>query len=301
MNSLSNNQACPTLTSADFFRPDEDVFIHKCTSCPEFVGVMHSHKFIEIVYVISGRATHHVGNKSYGVKKGDLIVINFDTPHAFCADDDTEPFDAYDLMFTPDFFSASAIGGGDFETLSSSFLFYSLFPGNKPLGPDLRLSERSYAEFGSIFDKIYNEYTACEKGHIELIRSYTIELIIKMFRKMEKGEKPKISARQQSLIDSALGYLHENFKMQITAEDLAGRIFLSKDYFSKLFKNVTNMPVSVFLQKTRIEEACKMLVSTDRKISDIASECGFNDIKFFYTVFKKQIGTTPAQYRENAK
>ena len=116
---------------------------------------------------------------------------------------------------------------------------------------------------------------------------------------MEKGEKPAISARQQALIDSALTYLRENFKMQISAEDLAGRIFLSKDYFSKLFKNVTNMPVSAFLQKTRIEEACKMLASTDRKIGDIAEDCGFNDIKFFYTVFKKQIGTTPAQYRNN--
>ncbi|MBR2878149.1 MAG: helix-turn-helix domain-containing protein [Clostridia bacterium] len=296
-----NNQSCPTLTSADFFRPDEDVFIHKCTQCPEFVGVMHSHKFIEIVYVISGKATHRVGDKSYNVHKGDLIVINFDTSHAFFAEEDSEPFDAYDLMFTPNFFKASAINGGDFETLSTSFLFYSLFPGNKPLGPDLRLSERSYAEFGSIFDKIYNEYTAREKGHIELIRSYTIELIIKMFRKMEKGEKPKISARQQALIDSTLGYLRENFKMQITAEELAGRIFLSKDYFGKLFKNVTNMPVSVFLQKTRIEEACKMLVSTDRKIGDIAEDCGFNDIKFFYTVFKKQVGTTPAKFRENSK
>ena len=130
------------------------------------------------------------------------------------------------------------------------------------------------------------------------MRAYLTELIIKLFRQLD-SQRPEFTNSHQLLVEKAIEYMQENFKDHINLDEIVSGIFLSKDYFSKLFKNVTNMPVSAFLQKTRIEEACKMLASTDRKIGDIAEDCGFNDIKFFYTVFKKQIGTTPAQYRNN--
>ena len=128
-------------TGEDFFSPGECVYIHMSSEFPKFVGVRHKHKFIEIVYIISGKATHVVGDHQYSVSKGDLLIVNYDTPHAFYGDPDyPEVFDAYDLMFTPDFLDVSLIDDAGFEELGSSILFNSLFPEKEKIGPDLQLA-----------------------------------------------------------------------------------------------------------------------------------------------------------------
>ena len=288
----------PVLTGEDLFRSGESVFIHVSNDYPDFVGVLHKHRFIEIIYVISGEATHVVGSRQTIASKGDLFIINYDTPHAFYGDKSAkEPFVNYDLLFTPDFFDASMIGTNNFEALGSSFLFYSLFPEKQQFGPDLQLSGSSYNIFGELFNKIYLEYNNREKGYIDIIRAYVVELVIKMFRRMDNLSSNTISHKQKQIVNTALAYLHDNFNTHVTLEDLASRIFLSKDYFGRLFKDVTGMPVSTFLQQIRIEEAGKLLATSDRKIADIAEYCGFNDIKSFYNAFKKANGLTPGEYR----
>ncbi len=291
----------PVFTAESFFRPGESVYIHMSSEFPDFVGVLHKHEFIEIVYVLSGRGKHIAGDRISPVNKGDLFIINYETPHAFHGDASCpEAFAAYDLMFTPDFFDTSMIDSNSFESLQNSYLFYSLFPEEQEFKPDLQLSGSSYYLFGDIFNKIYLEYKGMEKGYVNMIRAYVIELILKILRKMDvSAESPdgRASGRQAETINMALEYLRSNYNTHITLEHLAAQTFLSKDYFGKLFKDVTGFPVSVLLQKIRIDQACVMLAKTDRKIADIAESCGFNDMKFFYSLFEKTMNLTPGEYR----
>lgn len=293
----------PVFTAGNFFRPGESVYIHISSEFPDFVGVLHKHEFIEIVYILSGQGRHIAGEKVSPANKGDLFIVNYDTPHAFHGDEScAEAFTAYDLMFTPDFFDASMIDSTSFESLRSSYLFYSLFPEEQEFKPDLQLSGHSYYLFGDIFNKIYLEYKGMEKGYINMIRAYVIELILKILRKMESSatapDSRAVSARQTETINMALDYLRNNYNTHITLEQLAAQTFLSKDYFGKLFKDVTGFPVSVLLQKIRIDHACVMLAKTNRTIADIAESCGFNDMKFFYSLFEKTMNLTPGEYRK---
>ncbi len=283
----------------EFFRPGESVYIQRSEQFPSFVGVMHKHHFIEIVYVLQGEAEHIVGENHYPVKRGDVIIINFDTPHMFRSLGDG--FSAYDFMFKPDFFDVADIGGANFESLSTSFLFYSLFPDETPLGSDLQLSPSASVEFAALFDKIYNEYRTRDKGYIDLIRAYGIELIIKLFRHLDKDRSRSISEKQRQLVLRAVEYLKDNFDSPVSIGDLAARTFLSKDYFGHLFKDTTGVSVSTFIQKLRVEEACRLLTATQRTVTDIALACGFSDMKFFYSCFKKLTGTTPARYRNSSE
>jgi len=287
-------QEIKVFTGEEFFRPGESVYIHRSEQFPGFIGVPHKHRFIEIVYVLQGEAEHIVGENRYAVRKGDVVIINYDTPHMF---QPSTNFSAYDFMFTPDFFDASALPGDSFDALSSSFLFYSLFPEETPLGSDVQLSSAASVEFADLFDKIYREYKGQDKGYIALIRAYGIELITKLFRYLEKDRRRSISEKQYQIVTQAVAYLKDNFDSRITLGDLAARTFLSKDYFGHLFKDATGVTVSAFLQKLRIEEACRLLSTSDRTVTDIALACGFNDMKHFYQCFKKLTGTTPARYR----
>lgn len=290
----------PVFTGEEFFRPNEHVYIHKASDYPDFIGIAHKHLFIEIVYVISGTARHVVGNREYRVSRGDLCIINYDTPHAFYGSDSKEdPFDAYDLMFTPDFFDSALMLEGSFESIGSSFLFYSLFPKEQPFQPDLHVTGQTYYELGELFRKIHAEYQMRKQGYIDIIRAYVIELIVKIFRTMNKSESMHISQRQKKIVQSAMEYLRNHYQAHITTEILASRVFLNKDYFGKLFRDATGMPVSVLLQRIRIEEACRLLRETNQTVADIAQQCGFSDIKNFYTVFKRQRSMTPGAYRRS--
>jgi len=289
----------PIFALQDFSRKGESVYIHISTNFPDFVGVLHKHEFIEIVYIISGNATHMVGNHKYSVSKGDLCIINFDTPHAFVSDPGEE-FVAYDLMFTTGFVDSSLLAD-NFETIGSSYLFYSLFPEEYSYQPDLHLVGSSFSAFGEIFNKIYFEYQAKNQGYVEIIRAYIIELIVKMLRKIDKSEQHRISPRQEQIVQNALDYLREHYNTHITTKVLASSAFLNKNYFGKLFRDITGKPVSLFLQEIRIEEACNLLCTTDMKIHDLAFLCGYDDLKNFYTAFKKVMGVTPGVYRQSIK
>lgn len=292
-----DEQGIPVFTASSMFRPGENMYIHMSSQLSEYVGVRHKHAFLEIVYVISGSAVHETAAGSYTVSRGDVVVINYDTPHAFHALEEESPFNAYDLMFTPDFLDTSLIRVHDFEELCSSFLFYSLFPWQREVGPDLHLSGSGYGEFGELFNRIYLEFSGRQRGYLSLLRAYVTELIIKLFRSMESSARERISPHQKETVESAVAYLRENYRTHITLEDLAMHIFLNKDYLNRIFREETGLPINAFLQKLRVYEASRLLCSTNLAVAQIGSACGFGDTKTFYTAFKRQMGMTPGQYR----
>ena len=262
----------PVFTSEDFFRENESVYIQLSDEFKEYVGIVHKHEFIEIVYIISGRATHIVDGKSYQVKKGDISVINRKEEHCFLADEEyEEKFIAYDLMFTPDFLQGDMLSGEDFSILSNSFLFYSLFPDENGYIRRLNLIENCNFEFGSIFDKIYYEYKNRQTGYLNLIRVYTAELIIKLFRKIESSEKSSLTQSQRDIVKSVIDYIKTNYNISIRMEDISSKLFFNKNYIGKLFKQETGMPVSDFIREIRINEACRQLRETDKTVIEIAS------------------------------
>jgi AraC family L-rhamnose operon transcriptional activator RhaR len=81
-------------------------------------------------------------------------------------------------------------------------------------------------------------------------------------------------------------------------EELSMLAFLSPSHFCRLFKEYTGLTVSEYTQRLRIEEACRLLKMSDKKVIDVAADVGYKDIKHFNQVFKKIIGKTPRDYRK---
>ncbi len=288
----------PVITENQVFRPGENICVQFPPQHSDFVGVIHKHTFIEIVYVVSGSATHIVSDREVQASKGDLFIINYDTPHAFFPNED-EPFLAYDLMFTPGFLDTSLLNNVRMESIHSSFLFYSLFP-SQQMGPDVHITGSSYNEFGELFGKMHLEFINRENGYIDILRAYVVELIIKIFRKMDTDVLSEQASRQSQIVDQALTYLKQNYQKHLSLDDFAAQVFLSKDYFSRLFRETTGVPINTYLKKVRIEEACKLLVNTDYTVDHVAELCGFSDTKNFYLNFKKYTGLTPKQYKQSS-
>ena len=289
-----------TLTKNDFSMSGENFHIEMSNDYPYYIGVPHSHEFIEIVYVISGSAIHSVEGKSAKAKRGDLFIINTDTTHCFLTDDtDSEPLISYDLKFTPEFFDASLSEAKDFESLNNIFMFYTLFHSHEEHMPSLSVSGDLFSEFGELFNKIYLEFTQKEKGYLEIIRAYLTELIIIAFRKSENQSKKALPNANSHIVDYISTYIKNNFSSSISIKKLSSEVGLNADYMGRIFKEKTGNTISETIQKVRIANACEFLSSTDDTIDDISRKCGFEDERFFYKVFSRFMGMTPGVYRKN--
>lgn len=284
------------LKKNDFFETNEDVFIQLSDNA-DFNNVVHYHNFIELIYVISGTATHKIEGKSYPVKKGNVIIVNNNVPHSFSFDTMSEDgFITYDLLFTPNFFNVSGMENNEFYSLASSYLFSSVFEEFKSQDSLQNLIKTNSKEFHSIFRKIHSEYTRKEKGFQNIIRAHLIELIIKIFREIDK-KQPTFTQSHRKLVEKAIDHMRENYKSHISLDDIVSEMFLSKNYFRQIFKKTTGISISSYIQELRITEACRLLESSTESLTEIAAKCGFNDTKFFYQTFKKAIGMTPSEYR----
>ncbi len=286
------------LKKNEYFKDDEQIFIHRSDNT-EFNGFLHKHNFIEVVYVLQGSAIHTVDDMSYPVKRGNVVLIDHGVPHSFAHDvGEEEQFLTYDLLFTPDFFNISVLENNEFYTLASSYLFSSAFAEFKSSKIPQNLIKTHSKEFKILFEKIYSEYTKREAGFQSIIRAYLIEIIIKIFREIDKNQ-PTFTKSHQELVEKAIEHMRCNYDKHISLDEIASGIFLSKNYFRQIFKKTTGCSISSFMQELRINEACRLLETTSLSSAAVSYKCGFNDVKFFYLTFKKAMGMTPADYRKS--
>lgn len=101
---------------------------------------------------------------------------------------------------------------------------------------------------------------------------------------------------KEAVIQKALDYIHTHYAEDLNREDLADIVFLSPSYFSKLFKQVTNMSFTDYLITVRMEEAIKLL-STQTKIGDIGIKVGYQSRNRFFINFRQYTGYSPTEYR----
>ncbi|MDP4160141.1 MAG: response regulator [Bacillota bacterium] len=98
-------------------------------------------------------------------------------------------------------------------------------------------------------------------------------------------------------IEKSLQYIHDNFKQKLPLQLVASKVFLNPQYFSRIFKKEVGVTYIDYVNKLKIEYACKLLETTDYPAYRISSECGFTDPSYFNRVFVQQMNMTPKAYR----
>ncbi|MBC7960390.1 MAG: response regulator [Vallitaleaceae bacterium] len=103
------------------------------------------------------------------------------------------------------------------------------------------------------------------------------------------------------IIEKSQEYILNNLKADITLNSISEYVHLSSAYFSRIFKEETGENFSNYLTRVRIEHAMKLLCDGVYKANEVSSIIGFNDVKYFYKVFRKHTGLTPTEYRSLKK
>ncbi|MGI6239487.1 MAG: helix-turn-helix domain-containing protein [Christensenellales bacterium] len=260
--------------------------------------MLHHHDFIEIAFVESGYGWHVLNGRPMLARPGDLFVINHGDVHYYLAEYEST-LSIYNLIFRPGFFDLSLIGSRSFEDVVNHFLLRTFRDDGFEHSLACRFYDAERERVLALFRDMLREYEQHEPGFEELIRSWTIEILIYLFRKMRAGEMivPERKTMRNYMFDAIFDYLRKNYAEPVTLDRLAMMAFLSPKYFSRVFKEQTGMTFTEYVQGLRVKRACELLEEGDLNLCQIAQSVGYADYKSFLRVFKKITGESPSDYR----
>ncbi|WP_271814234.1 response regulator [Clostridium beijerinckii] len=161
----------------------------------------------------------------------------------------------------------------------------------------LKLVQTYAFDIEEIFGENFNAYSYLESfNSIHEVKKWIIEKAIGI-NSYIKRERINSS---MMLIEKAKQYIKENYSdYDVSVEKLCSKLHVSPTYFSTMFKKETGTSFVNYLTATRLEEAVKLLNTTDDKTYMIAEKVGYPEANYFSYVFKKQFGVSPSKYRKN--
>jgi AraC family transcriptional regulator, L-rhamnose operon transcriptional activator RhaR len=262
----------------------------------------HAHNYVEIAFVEEGNGIHKIANEGLPCSRGDLYLLNNQVKHQFIPDPGTELVIS-NCIFLPEFFDYSLVGSKSIQTLSNIFLFRSFLVDEPFPYIGIHVEDEVYPWLKSLVDGIRREYQSEEMGYLELIRAYMIELMIFILRRSQSLTGPGTSvgpAKDANGIirDKVIAYIESHFTDDVTIGELSVLAFLSPAQLCRVFRQTTGSTVREFMQKTRIEVACRMLCETGKSITDISLSVGYRDFKYFTRLFTRSMGMTPSAFRK---
>ncbi|MCQ2981338.1 MAG: AraC family transcriptional regulator [Treponemataceae bacterium] len=103
------------------------------------------------------------------------------------------------------------------------------------------------------------------------------------------------------MVRQALNYINTHLSSDIHLPEIASAINVSPNYLSAVFNRETEMSISTYINRRRIEKAVELLETSNASIEDIATFVGFSDMNYFTRVFKGIKGVTPSDFRKHGK
>lgn len=282
--------------------PPQEIIVHRPSESfrwnmhdyPHHLAKWHMHPEFELHLIQASSGTMMVGDHVGPFGEGCLVLTGPDVPHNWVSDlpaDGRVPDRDVLIQFTQRFADRMCEGFPEMEdvrTLLSEAAFGVLFSGGT-------------ARFGGEMLR--------EIGRVQGARRLVLFMELMLLLAERPSERVTLSRRATALasvqveerIERALGYIADNYASEIRLGTVAELCGMEPSAFSRWFKKQTGHTFAKFVNRTRIYAACTRLTDTDRSITDICFEVGFNNIANFNRQFAKFCEQTPSAYRRFAR
>jgi AraC-like DNA-binding protein len=272
----------------------ENSFLVRYVEVPHTVDKFHFHKEYEILYNIENSGTRFVGDSIRRFSNGDLVLVGPHIPHYWHSDD--KYFEGLeDLMakvvliqFDEEFLGEKFIEMPEMQNIRTLF---------SKASHGIRFKGRDATKIGDKIIQI-SEETGWKKMllMIEMLCLMSESKDFELLSSRGFTEASKF-ANQEKMSD-LFNFMVTNYNRDLKLEEIADRANMNTSAFCRYFKKTTSKTFSHALNEVRIGFACKEMINSDKSISEIAFECGYNNISYFNRVFKMIKHVTPQKYRE---
>ena len=254
---------------------------------------IHYHTMIEISLILRGNGLYKTGNAVYSIEQGDIFFFRPNEAHCI-TDIEESGMELLNLHIAPYYLYTNfqnALNTNYIKILASNFPLKS----NK-INDTLPCEQ--IEELKSLILSICREFEQKQNDYATLVNNYISAILILFSRTYKNIQFSKSEKQNYQKLLHAIRYIDTHYKEDVTLDNLAKKVAYSRCYFSSIFKKCMGMSIWDYISIKRIEEALTLIKPTDKNITDIALECGFNNPANFNKLFKKYTNVTPKVFRK---
>jgi AraC-like DNA-binding protein len=235
------------------------------------------HENVEILYVTHGSGVITCDTAHHEVSEGDFVVINANCIHAFHTE---APLFIYQCLIVDRAFCLA----NHFDTNRIRFA---------PVFRD--------EEIARLMKCLHDEYTPPYRAdfRVQMIRAIVLQIMARLCCEHSlPDETLKTDTHLLSCIKQAIGYIHAQSHRDLPLEEVATLVGLSKFYFAREFRRITDHTFVTYVNLVRCEHAKRLLAANNMRIGEIGRACGFENQSYFTRLFRKSVGMLPSEYRQ---
>lgn len=247
----------------------------------------HSHDFEELIIGIEGQLEHFIDFKTSVFDAPFVSFVTKRKVHRVQPKPKKGKCNMWAVRFKSEFIP------------ETTFQLYSLYHNNANLvlKPD------------TCFKRLV---TLCEMMHGEMqqptpdysVIRHLLSALFTMIESERRKQQPEgnTAFKTQSMtFNNFLKILEENFRRPEGVEFYAEKLFMSSRNLNLICQNILQQSVSEIIETRKLIEAKNLLASTDKSVSEIGFDLGYNEKSYFTNVFKKKSGQTPTEFRDKMK
>lgn len=252
------------------------------------MDAFHFHKKYEVYYLVSGRRTYFIGDSSYLIEAGSLVLLDKDEPHKTGSPDD-QPHCRFVINFSDNYI----------ESINSQLEDVDLFRVFQTRIKVLVLTESQQVQVEKHLNRMLESDAQGSAEAVAINRLQLCELLLmaSQFMKMQTKVSPQPIEITNPTVNAIIQYLSTHYQQKLNLQTIANHFALSPNYVSRIFKNATNASIIDYINSVRMHEAKKLLEETSDHISSIATQVGYNTTTHFTRTFKNLTGLSPQSYR----
>ncbi|RLD32717.1 MAG: hypothetical protein DRI73_06645 [Bacteroidetes bacterium] len=251
----------------------------------------HLHDCLEINRIVSGSAKIFVNGRTISVSTGDILLFSSHELHSWAVSTEGAEWKVF-------MFDKSLIWPDTFNLMEYKYLLPFIYIGKSDIGK-LKADREITDKVRILLKNIdYLFYEKNEGFELE-IKANLLLVLSKLYSYYSLKEDIDTQYKKNNFnkLYTIQKHIKEHLFEPITLETAAKMAGMQKNYFSNFFKKTIGVNFSEYIIQLRLFHAIHIIENTNRTISDIIYECGFNNESYFYRIFKKMTGEKPSFFR----
>ena len=255
---------------------------------PRYEMDYHWHAEYELIRVLSGELMMTLDEKKLLVKAGEAVFIHGGILHSGIPDNCVYECLVFDINA---FLKQNPSGCSAYiqKIASQSALVFHHF-------------SQKYENIHILLDEVFEAVSHPAPGYELMTFGCMYRFFGQVFAEhlyLDSVPRARKGYRQIIQLKNVLDYIDSNYQNPITLEQLAQVSSMSPKYFCRFFRQMTHRTPMDYLNHQRVEHACYELSTTEHTVTDVAYNCGFNDLSYFIKTFRRYKGTTPRKFQSS--
>ena len=248
----------------------------------------HAHDFLELYLFLDGSVTYYIEDQVYDLCPGDLLVIPPGRMHRPVIANEHAAYERMVLWVELDYIARIDGAAGELQ---------AALRGVGPNGYCVPFRGDDLIFAVTLFKRIVEMHRSGADG---VFTASAIRLYLRgVFEAYSLVEKQ--AQGETAVIPQVIRYLTAHFREPLTLEALARALGVSRFHLSHVFSEKIGQGFSAYLASIRVDCACALLAGTNRSVTEIAAESGFESQRSFFRAFGARCGMTPLAYRRRAQ